>query len=307
LAFVAFAANKGSIDMKKFASLLLIGSAFAAFSAPVLAADLPIEEPPVVIDTPPVVVESAGGWYLRGDAGYVVNGDLEGDYVTYGPPPGSNTIFGKLDNSFSGGVGVGYQLSKHLRADLTADYFSSADFTGSTRGGPCGIGGAVVANCISTDTDSYRALSIMANAYVDIGKFGRVTPYVGAGIGATHIKWSGLSNIECDEANPASCNPAVQHAGGVGWRATGALMAGASIDITCNLKADVGYRFRHIEGGRMFEFAGAGGPGDHGRLQTHEARAGLRWAIGGNGCGGGNYGGGKHHGGGDYDGGPVYK
>ena len=83
-------------------------------------------------------------------------------------------------------------------------------------------------------------------------------------------------------------------------------MAGASIDVTCNLKADVGYRYRHTEGGRMFEFAGFAGPGDHGALKTHEARAGLRWAIGGKGCGGGHHGGG-HHGGGGYDGGPVYK
>ncbi len=145
----------------------------------------------------------------------------------------------------------------------------------------------------------------MANAYIDIGTYGRVTPYVGAGLGVTHIKWDTLSNSECDASNPASCNPGVTHEGGKGWRASAALMAGASIDITCNLKADVGYRFRHVEGGRMFEFAGFGGPGDHGSLNSHEARAGLRWAIGGNGCGGG------HHDGGGYvsndNGGPVYK
>ncbi len=75
---------------------------------------------------------------------YVLNGSLEAEYVTYGAPlGGSNTLFGELENAYSFGGGIGYQVTKHLRADLTADYFSSAKFTGSTTGGPCGIGGAV--------------------------------------------------------------------------------------------------------------------------------------------------------------------
>ena len=124
----------------------------------------------MVIDTPaPVVIESSGGWYIRGDAGYVLNGSLEADYVTYGAPGGSNTLFGELENAYSFGGGIGYQVTKHLRADLTADYFSSAEFTGSTTGGPCLIGAVSVTNCVSTDSDAYSALSIMANAYVDIG------------------------------------------------------------------------------------------------------------------------------------------
>ncbi len=32
-------------------------------------------------------------------------------------------------------------------------------------------------------------------------------------------------------------------------------MAGATIDVTCNLKADVGYRYRHVQGGDMFGYA----------------------------------------------------
>jgi opacity protein-like surface antigen len=293
-------------DMKKFAHLLLLGASFAATAAPALAADI-IEEPPVVISQPdPVpVVEAAGGWYIRGDVGYALNDELEGEYVTYGAPiGGSNTIAGELDNSFSFGGGIGYQVTKHLRADLTADYFSSAEFNGSTVGGPCLIATVSVPNCISTDTSSYSALSVMANAYVDIGTYGRVTPYVGAGIGVTHIKWDQLSNSECDAANPASCNPVITHEGGKGWRATGAVMVGASIDVTCNVKADVGYRYKRVEGGRMFEFAGFGGPGDHKALNSHEARIGLRYAIGGHGCGGGGQDGGYVA---QDMGGPVYK
>jgi opacity protein-like surface antigen len=271
--------------MKKYLSLLLIGAAFAATTSTALAAD--VIEAPMVVDAPePVHVAAASGWYIRGDIGYVMNGNLNTEYVTYGAPIGGfNVLTGKIGKGFSGGVGIGYQITDYLRGELSADYFAKAKFTGSTVGGPCLIGGANVLNCISTDTDSYSALSLMANAYVDLGTFSGVTPYVGAGIGVTQIKWSGLNNTECDATNPASCNPTVVHNGGRGMRATGALMVGASYDITCNLKADLGYRFRYIAGGRHFDFAGSAGPGDHKALKTHEVRTGLRWAIGGKDCG----------------------
>lgn len=273
--------------MLKFAKAAFIGTAAAAlFAHSAVAADVieapvmeaPAPAPVVIEEAAPAPVHGGSGWYLRGDIGYVVNGELEGEYAT---PGGTNVIYGELDNGFSAGGGIGYQMTDHLRADLTVDYFSASDFVGSTRGA-CGV----ALDCISTDISSYSALSVMANAYVDLGTHGRFTPYVGAGIGGTYVKWDDLSNTACDATNPVNCDPTVIHGGGKGWRATAALMAGASIDVTCNLKADIGYRFRHIEGGRMFEFASGNGPGDHDSLQTHEVRAGLRYALGGHGCGG---------------------
>lgn len=270
--------------MNKYLSLLLIGASFAAPASSVLAAD--IIEAPVVIDAPePVHVAAANGWYIRGDVGYVVNGKVHADYVTYGAPGGSNTLEGKLGNGFSGGAGVGYQITDYLRGELAGDYLFGAKFKGSSTGGPCLIAGSSVPNCVSTDNDTYSAMSLMANAYVDLGTFSGFTPYVGAGLGVSKIKWDGLRNSECNAANPASCNPEVVHEGGKGLRASLALMVGASYDVTCNLKADVGYRYRHTSGGKMFEYAGFAGPGDNKALKSHEIRTGLRWAIGGRNCG----------------------
>jgi opacity protein-like surface antigen len=274
--------------MKKYLSLLLIGASFAATASTALAAD--VIEAPMVVEAPePVHVSAASGWYIRGDVGYVMNGDMDTEYVTYGtlvPTPGSALLKGKIGKGFSGGVGVGYQVTDYLRGELSVDYFSRAKFNGGTRGaiGQCQIGLTPGLTCNSTDTDSYNALSIMANTYVDLGTFSGVTPYVGAGLGVTHIKWAGLNNTECNVANPANCRPTDVHNGGKGWRATGALMVGASYDITCNLKADLGYRFRYVSGGRHFDFAGSSGPGEHKALKTHEVRTGLRYAIGGKGC-----------------------
>ena len=63
-------------------------------------------------------------------------------------------------------------------------------------------------------------------------------------------------------------------------------MAGTSYCLTDNLKLDVGYRFSHINGGRMFEYGAVGadfgaGPGFDDGFNVHEARAGLRYQFGG--------------------------
>ena len=70
------------------------------------------------------------------------------------------------------------------------------------------------------------------------------------------------------------------------WRFTYALMAGLAYDVSQNLKLDLGYRYRHIDGGPMFNFdpatiaAGAGGTqGEDPGFTSHEVRLGLRYAL----------------------------
>jgi opacity protein-like surface antigen len=135
--------------------------------------------------------------------------------------------------------------------------------------------------CTSTDVASLTALSLLANAYVDIGTYGSFTPYVGAGIGGTYVKWNDLENTSCPDGGGA-CDDTYVHGGRKSWRFTYALMAGAAIDVTCNLKADVGYRFRHVTKGDMFGYNEGGGPGYDKGFYSHEARAGLRYSF--NGC-----------------------
>lgn len=248
----------------------LLGST-ASFAADIYQ---PIADPAPIYEQP-VQVAEASGWYLRGDIGYSFN-KLRGAHFFQG----SNSLVrdfdtAEIDDSFSGGVGVGYQITNHLRTDLTLDYFG-ADFRGSTSGS-CGVAAA----CTSTDISKMTAWSLMANAYVDLATYGVFTPYVGAGIGGTHVNWKGLRNTSCETGNPANCDPTIEHGGRKGWRFSYALMAGASIDVTCNLKADVGYRYRRIEGGDFFGFASNGGPGSDKGFESHEGRVGMRYAFGG--------------------------
>lgn len=259
---------------------LLAGVALAVLGlVPTHAADFlpPVIEAPYL---PPPVVEqpiaSASGWYLRGDVGYSWNRSegvsfFQGDNSVYVPFAST-----ELRDSYTIGGGIGYQATRHLRFDATLDYLGSAEFRGSTTGS-CGTS----TTCISTDESEFDALSLMANAYVDIGTWGRVTPYVGAGIGGTRVAWGDLSNTSCDVGDPTDCDPTVTHGGFASWRFTYALMAGASIDLTCALKADVGYRYRHVEGGEMFDYALGGGPGYDEGFDSHEVRGGLRYSFGG--------------------------
>lgn len=261
--------------MKK---ILLGAIALLATHGTVLAADLyQPSEPIPIAPVQQVEVSSAGGWYLRGDAAYSYNKSL-GAWFHQGGAASDETDFTRSDlrSSFSVGGGIGYQVNNYLRTDVTMDYMFNGDFKGSTHGS-CGVAGA----CTSTDIASMKALSLLANAYVDIGTWGYVTPYVGAGIGGTHVKWGDLSNTSCDDSNSSNCDPTETHGGNGNWRFTYALMAGASIDVTCNLKADVGYRYRRVEGGRMFDYKNSGGPGYDRGFDSHEGRVGMRYIFDG--------------------------
>ena len=261
--------------MKKIA----ITAATLGLATTMSATAADISSPPVY-HTPEVTpvhheVKSATGWYLRGDVGYGVNRMKGADYVV----SGVTNVFAtaKLKSSFSAGVGAGYRINSKLRTDVTLDYLGKSDFTGSTIGS-CGVATA----CTSTDLSSWTAWNLMANAYVDVFTYGRVTGYVGAGLGASYIKWGQLSNTSCETASPTNCDPTVIHGHAHGWRATAALMAGASVKINCALDADIGYRYRAMAGGRFFQnVSGAGGPGRTRSLHSHEARAGLRYSFGG--------------------------
>ena len=253
--------------MKK---ILALASVMLALSSQAFSADLYTPEQPV--ETPVAEpVFAANGWYLRGDVSYDFMNLKGAEYFR-----GSNADLHKfskadLDDTANIGLGVGYQVNDYLRVDTTFDYMFKADFKGSTTGG-CGAG----PRCISTDVSAMTAYSLMANAYVDLTTAGIFTPYLGVGIGGTHIKWDGLRNTSCSGGD---CDDTFEHKGRQGWRFTYAVMAGTAIDINCKLKADVGYRYRHVVGGDMFGYVEQGGPGFDKGLDIHEARAGLRYSF----------------------------
>lgn len=260
----------------------LIGALVLSLTAGVAhSADLYQPQAEVPFNAPEVAVQqSSSGWYLRGDVGYGFN-DLRGANFFQGNDASRKVDFhrSELRDAFTVGAGIGYQVNNYLRTDVTFDYLSKSKFEGSTKGSGAAFG-ACVGPCTSRDLADMRAYSLLANAYVDLGTYGYFTPYVGAGIGGTYVKWDKLRNTSCAD-NGTLCDTTVEHGGKGGWRFTYALMAGATIDVTCNLKADLGYRYRRVEGGDMFGYAQNGGPGYDKGFDVHEARLGARYTFGG--------------------------
>ena len=252
---------------------LLGAAALVLLAGAAHSADVYQPEPlPSLMDAPEVTVQEASGWYLRGDVGYGFNKSRGVEYFQGDNDNLVDFTSASLKDGFLLGGGVGYQINNYLRTDVTFDYMKS-DFSGSTSGY------CIVGPCTSRDQASLNAYSLMANVYVDLGTYGSVTPYVGGGIGGTYVKWGRLRNTICDD--PGRDCYSYDHEGEKSWRFTYALMAGATIDLTCALKADVGYRFRHVTGGEMFGYVENGGPGRDKGFYSHEARVGARYLLGG--------------------------
>lgn len=258
-------------------TILAAAAAALLASSAAYAADVYQPEPqPAYVEAPEVAVAEASGWYLRGDLGYSFNKLRGARYFQGSNDNEVDFTTASIKDSFWVGGGVGYQVNSYLRTDLTFDYMLKSDFNGSTTGG-CGVAVA----CTSTDLAAMKAYTLMANAYVDLGTYAYFTPYIGGGIGGSYVKWDNLRNTSCETGDPSNCDPTVEHEGRGSWRFAYQLMAGASIDVTCNVKADLGYRFRHTAGGDMFGFNLGGGPGSDRGFTSHSVHAGARYVFGG--------------------------
>jgi opacity protein-like surface antigen len=285
--------------MKKLLSALVLGISFAGSA---IAADL--IEPPVIEAPAPIYdVPQSGGWYIRGDVDYGMLSTKGIDYDTLTGSASFNTA--KMKGAFSAGAGIGYQVNDYFRTDLTLNYHFKSGFRGSTSGfcaeTPAGGGAATfTAGCVSSDVASASVYTLLASAYADLGHYSGFTPYVGAGIGGARVSWGDLTNTAtCTATTGNVCVPTVAytHQGISTTRFAYALHAGASYDISSNLKLDAGYSWTHVTGGDMFRFKGLA-PGhidDQGvmgrdkGINIHEVRVGLRYQFGGSSaacCGG---------------------
>ncbi len=165
-----------------------------------LAADMSFLAAPSPVEQP---VEFGAGWYLRGDVGYsnTQSPVIVADIV--------NTLAWK--GAVSGGVGFGYQYNSWLRTDLELD---RAVFRPSGAGAPVWCPSGTVVDwpaatgnvsspsagepagylydpretCTPVLTSSIDRWTPMFNAYLDIGHWWGVTPYIGAGLGFSYIQ-----------------------------------------------------------------------------------------------------------------------
>lgn len=243
-------------------------------------------EPPVTVYDEPVK-ESYSGWYIRGDAGYLFESKSDGNYSVFGDH-GARYHYDefKMKGSYTVGAGVGYRVSNHFRADLSLDYYD-LDIEGRSAC-PSYVG----PGCYYNDSSSANVWTAMANAYVDVGQYGRINPYLGAGLGFAHVGYGKMTNEICNPTCGVPGNFVGHHKGESSWRFASSLMAGASVDISKQLKLDVGYRYTRVFKGDAFgydefdtAFGASGVQGRDNGFNLHAVRAGLRYEFGHGGYG----------------------
>lgn len=253
------------------ASRLLASLAMLA-PASALTADY---EPPLVIEQDPEVyeevvpVEIGSGWYLRGDIGYKWYNDPDAHYDVSGY---GDFIDESLSNTGIVGVGFGYKFNESFRTDVTLDYEWPGDFHGRLicPSGPCDP---------DTYSDEYAKIAAwtgLFNVYWDLGTIagegpGVLTPYIGAGIGASYLVTSNVNYV-----NPDSSTGSWDGAGK--WNLAWALMAGVSYAVSKDWLFDLNYRYVHL-GNAVSGSTTDGVPIKYDNINASEIRFGVRYMI----------------------------
>jgi len=262
--------------MRSVKSFIAAGAA-SLLSSSVFAADMAIAPPPYA---PAPVVEDFGGWYLRGDIGFSnqrvsrLNNALDATLTSSVQTNNFNTagIFG---------LGVGYKFNNWFRADVTGEYRGNSQFFGTDRiTYPGGVG-----------TDTYHATKnewvVLANAYVDLGTWWCITPFIGAGIGGARVAINGFTDQSIAlNGGVGPALPGLAYGDNFSkWNFAWAVHAGLAYKVTPNFTVELAYRYLDMGDGMTGDlraFDGTNGiynPMTFKNITSHDLKLGVRWDL----------------------------
>ncbi len=249
--------------------LLAAASAAMLIASPAIAADMP---PPVVYQPAPMVpVKEFDGWYLRGDIGMTNQKVKSLDNALFASTAGLAFIDPPaFDSGMTVGLGFGHHFNDWLRFDLTGEYRGKTRFTAlDTYNGPQ----------VNDYTASKSEWLFLANAYVDLGTWWCITPFVGAGIGLASITISNFRDISHlnDGGGYAHDDTKMNFA----W----ALHAGLAYNVSKSFAVEFGYRYLSLgdaQSGDIINLNGSNtvnNPMIFNDITSHDFRLGLRWTC----------------------------
>jgi opacity protein-like surface antigen len=277
-------------------SVKFIAAASAAtlvsMSTAVLAADMPL--PPQQYYAPAPPPEDFGGWYLRGDIGFsnqrVKNIEM-GD--------GRNAALNSLDQTTSfdtAGIyqgGVGYQFNSWLRGDITGQYRGNSNFKGTDR-----ITGFASDAALYNGVNNYNATKsewvVMANAYVDLGTWWCVTPFIGAGVGMARVNIANYTDNGALDAFDAGGGVVTRNVGpfpsyanassASKWNLAWALHTGLAYKINPATTVELGYSYMNMGDGATGPVTTYNGFTRGVAMQfkditSHDLKLGVRWNL----------------------------
>ncbi len=254
--------------MKKIHTSLIAGMAAAAIVAPAHAADLPA---PVIYKAAPIVQEFSG-WYLRGDIGMTNQKVKSIDNVLFDSTV--QVVNKEFDSGLLFGLGIGYQFNDWFRVDATGEYRGKTAF----RGLDLYPGGT---------NDYFGNKSewlVLANAYVDLGTWWCVTPFIGAGIGVSQNTISNFRDVGVANFVTPTLAYANSHSQ---WEMAWALHAGLAYKVNKSFTAELSYRYVNLgdfQSGDLIAYDGTNNinnPMVFKNVTSQDVRLSLRWALGG--------------------------
>lgn len=222
--------------MRTVKSLIAAGAA-SLLSSMAFAADMAIAPPMPYADP----VADFGGWYLRGDIG-MTNQKIK----SLDNPDPNAALFTQVGMGFDSStlfdLGIGYQFNNWFRADFTGQWRGRANFHGS-QFTDVFAGSALVDNYSGSKSEAV----LMAHAYVDLGTWWSVTPFIGAGVGTSYNRISGFrdTGLRNDFGVPGPSS--VTYAADSGkWNFAWALHAGLAYRVTPGVTLELGYSYMNL-------------------------------------------------------------
>jgi len=271
------------------AKIFGLAGAAALLSTATLAADLPPPLPPPVYRAPVACCE--GGWYLRGDVGVGIQTFKSFDFNQTNASsgavwPATWRIDQKdIKDTFLIGAGIGYQWNNWLRFDFTGEYRADVKFkaVGSyTEFCPSG-------RCFDVYDGDHSAIVALLNAYVDLGTWWCLTPFVGLGAGTAYHKTSSLTDIGINADGLGASAFGFANVDHTQWNFAWAAHAGVAYNVTNNVKIELSYRYLNMGNVNTSEvLCGATGCGTGSgprayyqlhNFDSHDFKLGLRFLL----------------------------
>lgn len=265
-----------SLFIGALASTLFSGVAFSADYIP----------PPIVDFEPEFELEIGGNLYLRGYVGFTNQEVDRLDNVLFNGVDRFEFLSSEFESSGLAGAAIGYEFNEWFRADISAEYRMRAGYDGLDRYDQ-GNNGSFADGVDGTNqyTADKHEFLVMANAFVDLGTYHGITPYVGGGVGASYTMIDNLVDSNVPQGGVAFA------ADNGEWAFAWALHAGLGYEVNDRMTLDFGYRYLDIgdaSSGDVIAFGGANNianPLGFEGITSHDVTFGFRYALGGFGGG----------------------
>jgi opacity protein-like surface antigen len=259
--------------MSSFKIFAMAGAAIGLAVTAANAADLPLAPAPIA------VVPEFSGWYLRGDIG-MTNQQVTSLTNVVAPGTSVGTKFLTFDSAPLYSLGGGYQFNNWLRVDVTGEYRGNSHFHGQQI---AKFGGVILPDDYNASKSEWLFL---ANAFVDLGTWWCVTPFIGAGIGTSRNTISSFVDIGATQAGATILSTTYADTASktnLAWAA----YAGLAYKVTPNFSVE--FMYRYVDLGKAVtgptnSFDGVtvvnGHPFEFGTITSQDVMLGFRWSLG---------------------------